>query len=89
LLEVPEIEASRLGVEAALTRAAYHHGWDTLYVPWRGVTHTMKEEKLGRVRGFLARLAMYREMARAALSPLKEEPPPGRLTATAPTGPTP
>lgn len=87
LLEVPEIDDSRLGVEAALTRAAYHHGWETLYVPWRGVTHTMKEEKLGRVRGFIARLGMYREMARAALSPMKEETTPGPLTAPAPTGP--
>lgn len=67
LIEAPEIARSRLGVEALLTRAAERGGWRVAHVAWEGVTHCMKEEKLGALRGFGARLRMYGEILGALL----------------------
>lgn len=76
LLELPEIAGSRLGVEALLTRAARERGWRVAGVPWTGVTHRMKEEKLGAVRGFFARLRMYGEIAAVLLGGSRPAAPP-------------
>lgn len=53
---------SRQGIELLLTRAARERGWRVDYLPWQGVTHAMKEEKLGLIAGHLARWRMYREI---------------------------
>lgn len=56
---VPKLEHSRFGVEVALTRYAEHNEIDIVRVPLPALSQIMKEEKLGFVQGFCARLRMY------------------------------
>ncbi|KAB2954360.1 glycosyltransferase family 2 protein [Heliorestis acidaminivorans] len=64
-LNVSELEASRYGVEAALTQ---HFRNSTslriIEVLLPDLTHLMKEEKLGLVKGFKERMKMYWEIAK-------------------------
>lgn len=62
LLSVPGLAESRYGVEVAITREAKERGWRLVEVDLPGVSQVMKEEKLGRWSGFLARLKMYRDV---------------------------
>lgn len=63
LLErIPALSVSRFGVEVALTQYVHEQGITVRRVPWRDVTHVMKEEKLGLAKGFRARLKMYWEI---------------------------
>jgi glycosyltransferase involved in cell wall biosynthesis len=62
--EVPTMDVSRFGVEAALTRYIRRQGRPVEEVVLRNVTHRTKEEKLGLVKGFAARMKMYWEIAR-------------------------
>ncbi|MCS7066171.1 MAG: hypothetical protein NZL85_07850, partial [Fimbriimonadales bacterium] len=64
-LEVPAIESTRSGVEIALTLHFLRQRYPVAQVVLTGITHTMKEEKLGWLRGTLARWKMYAEIARA------------------------
>jgi glycosyltransferase involved in cell wall biosynthesis len=66
-LEVPNVQFARFGVETQITRWAVRQRWRVQYVPLVGVTHPMKEEKLGRLRGTVARLRMYADIARILL----------------------
>ncbi|MCC6441939.1 MAG: glycosyltransferase family 2 protein [Armatimonadetes bacterium] len=66
-LEVPKANTSRFGVEVAITYYARKRKLCIVSVPIRGVTHPMKEEKLGPIRGFAARMKMYSEIARYLL----------------------
>ncbi len=67
LLEsMPDLEISRFGVEVALTRYARRSGIRVLDVMLPGASHRMKEEKLGLVQGFLARMKMYWEIIKYA-----------------------
>lgn len=63
-LSVPQIQEARAGVEVALTDHARVHRWRVTRVPLRGITHIMKEEKMGPLRGVHARARMYWEIAR-------------------------
>jgi len=62
--QLSNLELTRFGVEVALTRFAKTAGISVVEVELRDMTHVMKEEKLGMVRGFMARLRMYWEIAR-------------------------
>lgn len=62
LLSVPGLAESRYGVEVAITRAAKENDWRLVEVDLPGVSQVMKEEKLGRWSGFMARLKMYRDV---------------------------
>lgn len=68
LLSVPGLAASRYGVEVAITREANERGWRQVEVDLPGVSQVMKEEKLGRRDGFVARLKMYRDVLATLLS---------------------
>jgi len=68
LRRVAEIDVARFGVELALTRFAGDNHLRVREVPLRGMTHLMKEEKLGFSRGFLARMRMYWDIVRAFLA---------------------
>ena len=57
------------GIEIALTRYAQKSGVKVKEVIMADVTHIMKEEKLGIVKGAWARFGMYSEMAKNYLSP--------------------
>lgn len=50
---------SRYGVETGLTCYAKKNRWRCRYVPWQGVTHVMKETKLGFFNGLRSRWQMY------------------------------
>lgn len=61
-LAAPLIDGSRSGVEIAMTVHARACKLAIDIVPLDGATHVMKEEKLGVLRGTLARWAMYRDI---------------------------
>lgn len=66
-LEVPGIESARSGVEIALTLHARQKRYPVKLVVLKGITHTMKEEKLGWWSGTLARWRMYAEILQALM----------------------
>ena len=53
---------SGYGVEIGLTRYARRNKWRVKYVGWKGMTHDMKEDKLGLRDGYKLRRAMYRQI---------------------------
>jgi len=64
LLEgISDLDASRFGVEMALTRFAIENDLVVEEVILRDMTHRMKEEKLGFLKGVSARMRMYWEIA--------------------------
>jgi glycosyltransferase involved in cell wall biosynthesis len=66
-LAVPRVETARFAVETMLTKYAKAHGLKVRSVPLFGVTHVMKEEKRGLLRGILDRARMYRDIARSLI----------------------
>lgn len=61
-LAIPDLTRSRFGVEIAITR--YVHAWKLRVagVPLHGVTHPIKEEKVGIIKGLRHRVNMYGEI---------------------------
>lgn len=53
---------SRYGVESGLNQFARKRGWRCRYVCWRGVSHVMKEQKLGLAGGLRFRFRMYSQV---------------------------
>jgi glycosyltransferase involved in cell wall biosynthesis len=63
-LAVPGLTNSRFGVETAITRYVKYVWKLNVAVAWlHGVTHPVKEEKIGVWRGFRHRMNMYGEIA--------------------------
>ena len=58
------VEEMNFGIEMALSRLASKEGWKKEYVKLEGVTHILKEEKRGLVKGGLDRLKMYGDMVK-------------------------
>jgi len=67
-LAVPRLATSGYGVEVAITRYARKRRLRTDYVPLPKLTHVIKEEKLGFLRGLSARGLMYLQMTRSMLT---------------------
>jgi glycosyltransferase involved in cell wall biosynthesis len=65
---LPMIEHSRYGIEVALTRHVKRQGYSVAEVPLHDLTHRMKEEKLGLMRGFSARMKMYWDIMRVLVN---------------------
>lgn len=64
LLEgMSDLDASRFGVEIALTRYAVENDLVVEEIELKDMSHRMKEEKLGIVKGVAARMRMYWEIA--------------------------
>jgi glycosyltransferase involved in cell wall biosynthesis len=63
-LKIPGIETARFAVEVTINRYARKNGLRVVYVPLQGLTHVMKEEKRGFLRGVIDRSRMYRDIAR-------------------------
>lgn len=64
LLEgMSDLDASRFGVEIALTRFATENDLVVEEIVLKDMSHRMKEEKLGFVKGVAARMRMYWEIA--------------------------
>ncbi len=59
-----KIEFTKYGIEVALTRYAKRENIKVEFVDLYDVTHLMKEEKRGFIRGFLERLKMYYQLLR-------------------------
>ena len=65
LNDISGLEISRYGVEAALTRYVKKNNVRIKEVQLVDVSHVMKEEKLGIIRGLAERLKMYRDIVKA------------------------
>ena len=63
-ISVPGLEQVRFGVEIAVGRYAHSQRISIIRVPFAGVTHPLKEEKLGLLPGVAARAGMYWEIAK-------------------------
>lgn len=72
-MDIPETETARFAIETRVNKYAQHHGLRVVYVPLRGVTHVMKEEKRGLVRGLTDRVRMYRDIALVLLRNSRSE----------------
>lgn len=64
-LEGLELDISRFGVEAVLTRHAREVGLRVVEVRLPKLTHVMKEEKMGPVKGAASRVKMYWEVVKS------------------------
>ncbi|MGQ9473359.1 MAG: glycosyltransferase family 2 protein [Candidatus Caldatribacteriaceae bacterium] len=62
LQDIPDMEVSRYGVEVAINRYLKKNGVRVKLTKLSGLTHVMKEEKLGLVKGFKERVKMYWEI---------------------------
>ena len=67
-LSIPGLEDTRYGVELAVTRSARSKGLSIRTVTLMGMTHPMKEEKIGYIRGTLSRTAMYWDILKIVCS---------------------
>lgn len=68
---IPLVE-SGYGVEIGLTLYARRKKWRIQYVDWPGMTHDMKEHKLGRFVGYRVRAMMYRQILVAWVRGLRQ-----------------
>ncbi len=63
---------SGYGVEIGLTLYARRMKWRINYVNWTGMTHNMKEHKLGRFEGYRVRVMMYKQILVAWVRALQQ-----------------
>lgn len=63
---VSGMETARYGIEVAMNRHLRKHHVPVRVVAMENLTHRTKEEKLGLLRGFVARLRMYWEIVKYA-----------------------
>lgn len=64
LQNISNIDITRFGFEAALTRYVVQSSISTKEIQLNDLTHILKEEKLGLLKGVAARFKMYWEIAR-------------------------
>ena len=62
--KLPDLDMTRFGVEVALTKFVKTEGIPVKEVELKEMSHIMKEEKLGLVKGVMARMKMYWEIAK-------------------------
>lgn len=60
--DIQDVNMTRFGIEIAMTEYVNNNNFKTQQVVLRNVTHVMKEEKMGVIRGFKERLKMYRDI---------------------------
>lgn len=76
--ELPDFSNLGYGLEAALNKFAREHGWIVKTVILQGVSHVMKEEKLGLLRAIKARTEMYLEVGKGWFISVDGRNPPKR-----------
>lgn len=64
LQNMSDLEISRFGIEVALTKYVAEHKMRIKEIELKGMSHVMKEEKLGLAKGLAARMKMYWEIAK-------------------------
>jgi len=67
-LEIPGLADVGYGIELAINYYVWHHGYSCTRVYLKGVSHPMKEEKLGLIAGVISRCRMYDQMLRFRVS---------------------
>jgi len=67
-LEIPGLGDVGYGIELAINYYVWHHGYSCTRVYLKGVSHPMKEEKLGLIAGTISRCRMYHQMLRFRIS---------------------
>ncbi len=67
-LQIPNLESVGYGIELAINDYVHRQGLIRRNVTLRGVTHPMKEQKLGWAKGAASRMQMYRQMLKFHLS---------------------
>ncbi|MFA5867673.1 MAG: glycosyltransferase family 2 protein [Actinomycetota bacterium] len=72
LLKVPDFSKSRFGVETIINEYIKKNGANVLEVQLAGVSHVMKEEKDGLVKGASERAKMYGDIIKSKVK--KQEP---------------
>ncbi len=70
-LQIPNLESVGYGIELAINDYVSQQGLLRRDVTLRGVSHPMKEEKLGWAKGAASRMQMYRQMLKFHLSSRK------------------
>lgn len=73
LEKIPSLHEIRYGTEVALNRYAKQNNMKMKKVELSGLTHIMKEEKIGFVRGLAFRFKMYLDIVKFYLTPKKSE----------------
>ena len=71
-LHIPDLESVGYGIELAINDYVHSQGLIRKDITLRGVTHPMKEEKLGWAKGVASRVRMYREMLRFGMRARKK-----------------
>ncbi|MEN6356655.1 MAG: glycosyltransferase family 2 protein [Armatimonadota bacterium] len=66
-LDIPGLDGVRSGVETAITKYFRSRNLKVSRVALAGCTHHMKEEKLGFLKGFSARMKMYYDITKILL----------------------
>ncbi|HHY13577.1 MAG TPA: hypothetical protein GX526_02915 [Thermoanaerobacterales bacterium] len=67
LEEISQLEVTRYGVEMALTKYVENTDISVEKVILEDLTHIMKEEKLGLVKGFTERMRMYMDIIKCLI----------------------
>lgn len=75
-VDLPDLAQTRFAAEVVMTKHAKENNKKVEEVLLADLTHIMKEEKLGFLRGFWARLGMYSDMLRHKFSPNNRQPGP-------------
>lgn len=65
---IPNIDITRYGVEVALTKYVMVNNIKTKEIILENLTHLMKEEKLGIIKGFTSRMKMYWDIVKVITS---------------------
>ncbi len=71
--KICNLDATRFGVEVALTKYTKDNKIPIKEVILKDMTHVMKEEKMGLIKGFVARMKMYWEIAKFVSIDIKNE----------------
>jgi glycosyltransferase involved in cell wall biosynthesis len=80
-LQIPDLDRVGYGIELAINYYVWHHDYTCTRIGLRGVSHPMKEEKLGWFRGAASRCVMYWQMLRFRVSYELHGRPPKKLPA--------
>jgi len=78
LHQLPDFSDLGYGLEATLSKFASEHHWRVKTVMLQGVSHVMKEEKVGYRRALADRVGMYWEVGKARWAGLSGKKPSGR-----------
>jgi glycosyltransferase involved in cell wall biosynthesis len=74
--DTPGMEGARWGIEVALSLHAWRHQFGVLRVPWSGVTHAMRMEKVKGLDSYVSHLVMWYDISKYVIRHFRLEKPP-------------